>query len=337
MSTGDVPKRHHFVPETYLRAWCDADGRVAVRRRDQDRTFLTNPVNVGVETRLYGDGIEGLWREKNFKLVEDEWPRLRNDLVQRGHLHGNDRDLASTFMALQIARTRERIAHNAFTSELLEFTEERPLSRDEVRRFITERHGHTPEDPEVEAAWTLATYEMQESVPSFEKAFSVAMENATIRMAPLLGGLHWRVETVDAPILWTCDRPLMPWRPPTFRDRFEGLGYGNADEVRMPLSPVAMLILRRQPSMSPVRVDQRRFHDYNADVALQCYEFIVCVPGRRGRLDHANIIRNRPAVRFNIGPGVEDKGDGTQLPMDDVIQKWIPLRAIDPIPTASGQ
>ena len=170
-------------------------------------------------------------------------------------------------MALQIARTRERIAHTAFTSELREFTDERPLSHDAVRMFITERHGHTPEDPEVEAAWTLATYEMQESVSSFEMAFSVAMENATIRMAPLLSGLHWRVETVDAPILWTCDRPLMPWRPPCLEDRYRGLGYGNAEEVRMPLSP-AMLILRRQASVSPVRVDQRRFHDYNADIAF---------------------------------------------------------------------
>ena len=59
MSTGDIPKRHHFVPETYLRAWCDVDGRVAVRRRDRDKTFLTNPVNVGVEARLYGDGHRG--------------------------------------------------------------------------------------------------------------------------------------------------------------------------------------------------------------------------------------------------------------------------------------
>ena len=70
---------------------------------------------------------------------------------------------------------------------------------------------------------------------------------------------------------------------------------------------------------------------------MQCYEFLVCVPGRRGRLDNENIIRNRPAVRFHIGPGVEATPDGTQLPMDDVIQKWIPLRAIDPIPTSGGQ
>ena len=105
----------------------------------------------------------------------------------------------------------------------------------------------------------------------------------------------------------------------------------------MPLSPVAMLVLRRQVSVSPVQVDKRRFHDYNTDIALQCYEFIVCVPGRRGRLDNANIIRNRPAVRFHIGPGIEATPDGTHLPMGDVIQKWIPLRAIDPIPTAGKQ
>ena len=86
--------------------------------------------------------------------------------------------------------------------------------------------------------------------------------------------------------------------------------------------------------MSPVEVDKRRFHDYNADIALQCYEFIVCVPGRRGRLDNATLIRNRPAVRFHIGPGVEAMGDGTHSPMGDIIQKWIPLRAIDPVSKA---
>jgi hypothetical protein len=291
---------------------------------------VTKPVNVGVETRLYGSGIEGLWREKNFQLFEDEWPRLRAGLIQRGHLHGHDRQLACMFMALQIARTREHIAQTAFASELAEFTEERPPGRDVVRRFIIERHGHTPEDPEVEAAWTLATVEMQESVASFEMAFSVSMKNATTRMAPLLDGLHWRVETVDAPVLWTSDRPVMPWRPPSPRDRFEGVGYGTADEVRMPLSPVAMLILERRASRSPVRVETRRFHDYNTDIALQCYEFVVCLPGRRARLDKVPLARNRPAVRFHIGPGVEVARDGTQSAMDDVIQKWMPLRAIDP-------
>ena len=58
----------------------------------------------------------------------------------------------------------------------------------------------------------------------------------------------------------------------------------------MPLSPVAMLILRRQPSIESGTGRPASFHDYNADIALQCYEFIVCVPGRRGRLGNANIV-----------------------------------------------
>ena len=54
------------------------------------------------------------------------------------------------------------------------------------------------------------------------------------------------------------------------------------------LSPVAMLVLRKKAFHSPVRVATSRFHDYNADIALLCYEFIVCSPGRRARLEHVS-------------------------------------------------
>ena len=248
-------------------------------------------------------GSGALWRERNFQLFEDEWPRLRRALIQRGSLHGHDRDLACMFMALQFARTREHISKSMFVSELAEFSEDRPPSRDVVRKFIQERYHHTPDDAEVQAAWDLAAYLMlHESVPSFDQAFSISMGIATTTMAPLFDGLLWRVEITGAPVLWTSDRPVMPWRPPSPRDEFEGLGYANSDEIRMPLSPTAMLILRRHVSQSPARVSSRRFHEYNTDIALQCYEFVVCTPTRRARLDRTPMARSRPAVRFNTGP-----------------------------------
>ena len=83
------------------------------------------------------------------------------------------------------------------------------------------------------------------------------------------------------------------------------MGYENCDEIRMPLSPVAMLILERRVSRSPVKVEARRFYAYNIDIALQCYEFAVCSPGRRARLDMAPMALNRPAVRFDTAPGSE--------------------------------
>jgi hypothetical protein len=223
------PKRHHFVPVTYLQAWCDSAGQVAVRRRDRAETYPANPKDVGVEQRLYGTGAEALWRERNFQLFEDEWPRLRRALIQRGSLHGHDRDLACMFMALQFARTREHISKSMFVPELAEFTADRPPSRDVVRKFIQERYHRTADDAEVEAAWDFATLQMMhESVPSFDQAFSLSMQIATTTMAPLFDGLHWRVEITDAPVLWTSDRPVMPWRPPSPRDEFEGSGTPTA-------------------------------------------------------------------------------------------------------------
>jgi hypothetical protein len=293
--------------------------------------FLTAPVRVGVENRLYGNGVGAVWREKSFGLLEDQWPRLRTELIQSGHLHGNDRQLACMFLALQIARTREHVAQATFPAELADFTHEIPPSRDTVLAFIRERHRHEPADAEVEAAWTLDAVAIKEGEPppSFDEMFPMSMDVATTKLAPLLDQRHWRVEATDQPVLWKCDRPVMPWRPPSPRDAFEGVGYGDSEEVRVLLSSVAMLVLSKKASRSPVRIATSRFHDFNADIALQRFEFIDCAPGRRARLEHVSLTANRPAVRFNLAPGVEVTRGGTEIPIGDVIHTWIPLRAVE--------
>jgi hypothetical protein len=72
-----------------------------------------------------------------------------------------------------------------------------------------------------------------------------------------------------------------------------------------------------------------RFHHYNTDIALQCYEFVVCSPGRRARLHSALLAPSRPAVRFHTAPGVRGAPDGSRSPMGDVIHMRIPSRAVD--------
>jgi hypothetical protein len=165
------------------------------------------------------------------------------------------------FIALQIARTREHLASTTFVPELASFTNERPLQKESVRQFIRKRLGYDPDDVEVEAAWSLAVPPIEHAdIPTADDAFSISMDIATRKLSPMLQDLYWRVETTDAPILWTSDRPVMPWRPPSPRDRFEGVGYGDADEIRMPLNPTAMLVLQRSFTSSPKHVSTSRFH-----------------------------------------------------------------------------
>jgi hypothetical protein len=320
------PQNHHYLPQTYQRAWCSSSGEVTIRRRGSRRTFDTGTVAVGAERHLYGTGVEALWRERQFGLLESRWTALRTELVTTGHVHGQNRAMVATFMALQVARTREHLTRTTLSAQIAAYTDERPIPRNAVRAFLLKRLRHDADDTEVEAAWSLANYELSLGQPTVDKAFSISMDIAVRQMAPLFENLHWRVETLDQPVLWTSDRPVMPWRPPTERDAFEGVGYGECDEIRMPLSPAAMLIAELSYSGSPKRVSVSRFHDYNRDIARQCYEFIVCTPGRSSRLRDLPLADRRPAVRFNIGPGFRIAPDGTQTPMNDVLHTWVPLR-----------
>jgi len=116
------PKNHHYLPQSYQRAWCSNSGTVTVRRRGSQRTFDTGTVAVGAELHLYGKGIEALWREKNFGLLESKWPALRTELITTGHVHGQNRPMVATFMALQVARTREHLTRTTVSAQLAEFT-----------------------------------------------------------------------------------------------------------------------------------------------------------------------------------------------------------------------
>lgn len=315
------------MPQAYSRAWADTSGQIAVRRRDGSKTFKASTENVGVEGGLYGKGLAAAWREKNFGAVEASWPALRDELVSSGHLHGAHRAHAALFMALQFTRTREHIASSMFIVEVGAFAGDAELTRDVVREFMRKRHSHDPDDLEVEAAWTLAWFILDKGPPTFDQLFSMTMDIAVTKIAPLIEAFHWRVETVPEPVLWMCDRPVMPWRPPSERDEFEGVGLMDCHEVRMPLSPTAMLIMGRKSFASRAQVKVRRFMDYNEDIALQCYELIACVPGRRGRLDSVRLAPTRPAVRFTQGSGFQQERDGSQSPIGDIMQTWTPLRA----------
>ena len=155
--TTTAPKRHHYVPACYLRAWADGEDTALIRRRDAERPFLTNVGNVASESGFYGRGADATAREKMFGTVERDWPWLRERMTDDCHLADSERELVAIFISLQFTRTRESFARREFVAAIAAYSQERPLSRETVHRYLAERHlGFAPEDAEVEGAWTLA-------------------------------------------------------------------------------------------------------------------------------------------------------------------------------------
>jgi hypothetical protein len=324
-----TPKRHHYVPACYLKAWADSAEQIAVFRRGMNRPFVTGIINVACESGLYGQGGIASAREKMFGSLEEDWPRLRDKLITSGDLRGEDRSPLSLFAAFQLARTRQHIAQSEFSASVAAFSSERPVSRDVVRRFLVEKHlGFRPSDAEVGAAWTIVTYVLDSGdPPSRDEVLGMALEAAVKELAPRLSNMKWTVETCRKRILFTSDRPVMYWRPESYRDAFEGIGLENADEVRFPLDPCSLLVCRRRGDEStPTKVEPKRFIEVNKDIAAQCFEFVVAGPSRVDRLRDLQMADRLPSVRFNMAPGVRRTPDGRDEPMGDVLHMWVPVR-----------
>jgi hypothetical protein len=121
-------KRHHYLPESYLKAWAGERGQVAVRRRDQPDAFCTTTRNVAVEAGLYAlptdtgldDALEGALSEIE-GLLPGYLAGLRDGPTPRKGSQA--REDISDLLALQIVRTREHVSQWMF-----------PASRSRVHR-----------------------------------------------------------------------------------------------------------------------------------------------------------------------------------------------------------
>lgn len=114
------PKLHHYVPQFYLRRFCEGTGRLWAWDRDEDRVFLATPRSIAAENDFYyldRYANEGpLEMEKQFAQVERNAARITSrwiDLVrdnERGAqltVPDEDRESVALFLALQFIRTAD--------------------------------------------------------------------------------------------------------------------------------------------------------------------------------------------------------------------------------------
>ena len=109
MAKVPVKKRHHYIPQTYLRHFCDGNERVWVISKDSpDQHFQTKPRAIGLEKYYYSQPTpDGAWDhntlEDFFSEIEWKW----NSIVERWVAEdpAND-ELESVFEFLSLMRAR---------------------------------------------------------------------------------------------------------------------------------------------------------------------------------------------------------------------------------------
>jgi hypothetical protein len=320
------------VPRAYL-ARFGHNGRVLVRWRDKTGTIPMGVQNVAVECGFYE--IEGPTGARSV-AVEEALAGLEGDaaaaiqLIDRTKAPPDvgtpERTTLAAFMALQLNRTPEQRGRVLFAKDLAAYAGARKLDKMVVAEYLERVHlGFRPRDSEVSAALDLAQVLRDPAVLTNEFAIRLMLESVD-QLFPILLDRHWTLEIARKPRLLTSDHPLVIWRTPSPRDRYEGVGIANAEQVRFPLDPGKQLVLTvtQGPPVRPIEPDHVR--TCNADIAGACHRFIVGHPNRPRPIQDVPLAPKRPVLRFNTGPLYEKQPDGSVVYRGEVLPTWVPRR-----------
>jgi hypothetical protein len=102
-------KRHHYIPKSYLKFFCDEAGQVRVYRKDDPgKVIQLSPDNVGFHKYYYSQPRPDGWKDHNaledcFSSMEDKWPGIVERLHRRENVNDSLEEIFQ-FMALQRAR-----------------------------------------------------------------------------------------------------------------------------------------------------------------------------------------------------------------------------------------
>ena len=320
------------MPRNYLERFADGD-QVFVRRRD-GATFITNCINVAVESGFYDIELEGGGKSKQVEEVLSDVEgttadvfRMIDRTMEAPPPASDAREVLAVYLALQMTRTPEQRERMLFPERLAVYLDGRELTRDDVAAYLAEQHlGFTPAENEIDAAYDFASVALRDrSVLTPEFSMQMMLRSVT-GVAPRIAGFEWCVEHDRKQRFITSDTPLVLWRTPTYRDEFEGFGIETAEEIRFPLDPSKQLVLTRKARTPGARVNPARSATVNQDAAFACHNFVVAHPSQRARVEELDLPDRRPTLRFNTGPLLRRLPDGTSIEEGEVLHLWVPRR-----------
>lgn len=252
-------KKQHYVPESYLKAWCDPNTPAGQEpyvwqfSADGHNVRKKAPKNIFYETDMYSivgpDGHRNLVLEHGLSELESKFCTIRDTkIAAEKPITMEERMLLCAFMAAMTARTKTfRDHHKVFWTGLLvkmydmmDGIKNLPMA-DRLKLARTTGRGEQRKEKTLtyDDVKDLASQPMQKMFPS---VFRI--------LAPRLCQLDMAIlkTTVGSPGFITSDNPCVwfdpKWhtRPPMFQS--PALGYKTI-EIRLPISPRQIIVLNR--------------------------------------------------------------------------------------------
>lgn len=284
-------KKQHFVPATYLRAWCDATSPsnykpyVWVFPKNGGEAKSRTPEKIFWETDFYTikkiNGERDLILEHGLAQLESQFSALRDrKLSKRKSLTLQDKSILCTFTAAMYARTKARRDHlKGQWQEVLDLGNRmaewvKTASPEQVEQLSSALHA--PESKESSLSMDDVEYIVENTIQS-----SLGTEIEV--MAPALFDMRFVIlDTLGTPTFITSDNPCV-WFDPELHKKPNQFGAGGlispSLEISLPLSPTQCIFFGRNLFLSnlylPIQVANPLTDTLNSRTWAYANEFFV--------------------------------------------------------------
>lgn len=237
-TTVTVAKRHHTVPQFYLRGFADGD-RIATVRLPGEARFVQSVRRAASETNFYSvhgheDGPDVF--EKLLATLEGEAAHVF-ELIRGGTwpLDTESRTTLAHFVALQAVRGPEQRRNMEHVAAQLTRLEIGYGGRDSVQDWMLRNRGVSITEEQAQVVWEQATRPNGPPIHFAPIAHIRQMAELVDKLLPYLVGRPWTLVRFDRRSLITSDSPV-GLVPHPDDETWLGAGFMTAWGVTYPLT-----------------------------------------------------------------------------------------------------
>lgn len=280
-------KIQHFIPQTYLRAWCDPNTPpnytpyVWRFNRDGSDPRKKAPEKIFQETDMYTikgpNGERDLRLEKGLASLESDFAVIRDKkLKSQKIISKNEFFTICTFIAAMEARTKAMREHQANQwGKILDIANMVKGAAEKAQS----------EGKEYKSSFT--PHQFSRAVPvdfeQLEATVKNPLQNLMLPMieviTPLLSMMDMIVfETQEEPGFITSDHPCVWFDPEAYKQHpaFRSPGLGSPSiEVILPVSNKQTILLTHKDGNGYVDANEKVVNEINRRVILHAYEYFV--------------------------------------------------------------
>lgn len=262
-----VPKRHHTLPQFYLRGFSRED-QISTVQLPGERRFKQSVRKAASETNFYSldgyeggvdafekwlSGVEGHAADVIKKIESGIWP-----------LDPEDRATLAYFIALQAVRGPDQRRNMEHIQSEITRLEVGFGGKKNVAKWAETRLGLQISSDEEEALWEAATSEEGLPVKVAAAAHVKQIIDVSDEIFPILAGRPWSLYRFERRSLLTCDSPVS-LTAPVESEPWGGVGFMTAWGISYPISRKIGLLMSDPTMLMENNVPVERVHEGKFD------------------------------------------------------------------------